>query len=55
MGTRIFEIVFEDDPNVTAQTREDAARADSIYALRRVESEPGGAGRVAQDVVLPAR
>lgn len=51
-GTRIFEIVFEDDPNVTPQVREDAARADSIYALRRVESGPGGA-RVTQDVVLP--
>jgi protocatechuate 3,4-dioxygenase beta subunit len=48
-GTRIFEIVFEDDPFVTSQIREDAARPGSIYALRRVD--PGG--RVIQDVVLP--
>jgi protocatechuate 3,4-dioxygenase beta subunit len=52
-GTRIFEIVFEDDPLVTEAIREDAARPGSIYALRKVEPLPAGGGRVVQDVVLP--
>ena len=52
-GTRIFEIVFEDDPFVTPQIREDAGRSGSIYALRVVERGPDGVGRVTQDVVLP--
>ena len=51
-GTRIFEIVFEDDPFLTAQIREDAARPGSVYALRRVEHGGSGSGRVTQDVVL---
>jgi len=54
-GTRIFEIVFEDDPFVSPQIRADAARAGSVYALRRVQKDTGGAARVRQDVVLPAR
>ncbi len=52
-GTRIFEIVFEDDPFMTPQIREDAARPGSIHALERVRPGPGGVGRVTQDVVLP--
>lgn len=52
-GTRIFEIVFEDDPFMSPQIREDAARPGSIYALQRVLPGPGGVGRIAQDVVLP--
>jgi protocatechuate 3,4-dioxygenase beta subunit len=51
-GTRVFEIVFDDDPNVTAQVRKDATKPGSIYALRKVEPGPGGVGRVVQDVVL---
>jgi protocatechuate 3,4-dioxygenase, beta subunit len=54
-GTRIFEIVFEDDPFVTPQIREDAGQSGSIYALRTVERGPDGVGRVTQDVVLPGR
>jgi protocatechuate 3,4-dioxygenase beta subunit len=54
-GTRIFEIVFEDDPFVTGRIREDAAQPGSIYALRRVEPGAGGVGRLTQDVVLPDR
>ena len=54
-GTRIFEIVFEDDPFVTPQIRTDAARPGSVYALQRVQKETEGSGRVRQDVVLPAR
>jgi protocatechuate 3,4-dioxygenase beta subunit len=52
-GTRIFEIVFDDDPFVTAEIREQAAHPDSGYALQRVAPGPGGVGRVVQDVVLP--
>jgi protocatechuate 3,4-dioxygenase beta subunit len=52
-GTRIFEIVFEDDPFMTPQIREDAARPGSIYGLQRVLPGPGGVGRLTQDVVLP--
>jgi protocatechuate 3,4-dioxygenase beta subunit len=53
-GSRIFEIVFDDDPLVTPEIRRDAARPGSVYSVRRVE--PGaGVGRVVQDVVLPSR
>ena len=51
-GTRIFEIVFEDDPFLSAQVRADAARPGSFYALQPVRKGPGGVGRVTQDVVL---
>jgi protocatechuate 3,4-dioxygenase, beta subunit len=53
-GTRIFEIVFEDDPFMSQQIRENAAQPGSIYALQRVQTGPGGVGRLSQDVVLPA-
>ena len=52
-ASRIFEIVFEDDPFVTDEIRRDAARSGSVYALCRVERGEGG-GRVIQDVVLGA-
>jgi len=52
-GTRIFEIIFDDDPFVTAEIREQAAQPGSVYALQRVEPGPGGVGRLVQDVVLP--
>lgn len=51
-GARIFEIVFEDDPFMTREIRDDAARPGSIYALQPVRPGPGGVGRVTQDVVL---
>jgi protocatechuate 3,4-dioxygenase beta subunit len=53
-GTRIFEIVFDDDPYMNAQVRADAARPGSFYALQSVR-KTGGIGRVTQDVVLPRR
>ena len=53
-GTRIFEIVFEDDPFLSRQIRTDAARPGSMYALQAVRRGPGGVGRLTQDVVLPA-
>jgi protocatechuate 3,4-dioxygenase beta subunit len=52
-GTRIFEIVFEDDPFVGADVRADAARPGSFYSLRPVRPGPDGVGRIEQDVVLP--
>ncbi len=54
-GTRIFEIVFEDDPFVGPQVRADAARPGSFYAMPPVRKGPGGVGRLTQDVVLPER
>jgi hypothetical protein len=54
-GTRIFEIVFEDDPFVGPQIRAEAGRPGSIYALQRVQRGSDGMGRLAQDVVLPDR
>ena len=52
-GTRIFEIVFEDDPFVGEAVRAAAARPGSFYSLRPVRAGASGAGRVEQDVVLP--
>jgi protocatechuate 3,4-dioxygenase beta subunit len=53
-GTRIFEIVFEDDPYVGERVRAEAARPGSFYSLRPVSGGGDGIGRVAQDIVLPA-
>lgn len=52
-GRRVFEIVFEDDPLVSAQVRADAARPGSMYAVQTVRRGPDGIGRLTQDVVLP--
>lgn len=52
-GTRIFEIVFDDDPLMTEAVRRSAAEPGSFYSLRRVARGEDGAGRIAQDVVLP--
>ena len=51
-GSRVFEIVFDDDPFVDDEVRRRAAQPGSIYSLKRVEPGPGGVGRVEQDVVL---
>jgi protocatechuate 3,4-dioxygenase, beta subunit len=51
-GSRIFEIIFDQDPNVTAEIRKQAAEPGSIYSLRRIEAGAGGVGQVTQDVVL---
>ena len=52
-GSRIFEIVFEDDPFVGDTVRADAARPGSMYSLRAVKRGDDGVGRIDQDVVLP--
>ncbi len=49
---RIFEIVFEDDPFLTADVRRDAARPSSFYSLRAVRRGSDGVDRVQQDVLL---
>ena len=54
-GTRIFEIVFADDPFVGGQIRAEAGGPGSMYALQSVRKGPGGVGRVTQNVVLPDR
>jgi protocatechuate 3,4-dioxygenase beta subunit len=51
-GSRIFEIIFEQDPNVTAEIRKQAAEPGTVYSLRRIEAGAGGVGQVTQDVVL---
>jgi protocatechuate 3,4-dioxygenase beta subunit len=51
-ASRIFEIVFEQDPLVTQEIRRRAKEPGSIYSLRPIEPGPGGVGRVTQDVVL---
>jgi hypothetical protein len=51
-GTRVFEIVFDDDPMMTDEILRRAAQPGSIYSLRRVEPGPAGVGQITQDVVL---
>jgi len=52
-GTRVFEIVFDDDPLVTPRIRGEASRPGAFYALGVVQGGPGGRRRLTQDVVLP--
>jgi protocatechuate 3,4-dioxygenase, beta subunit len=54
-GSRIFEIVFDDDPLVTEEIRAQAAHPGSVYSLKRVEARPSGIGLVVEDVVLGPR
>jgi protocatechuate 3,4-dioxygenase beta subunit len=51
-ATRIFEIVFEQDPLVTAEVRNQAKEPGSIFSIRPIVANPGGSGQVTQDVVL---
>ena len=51
-ASRIFEIVFDQDPLVTAEIRRQAAEPGSIYSIRPIEPGAGGVGSVTQDVVL---
>jgi len=51
-ASRIFEIVFEQDPLVTAEIRRQAAEPGSVFSIRPIEPGAGGAGQVTQDVVL---
>jgi protocatechuate 3,4-dioxygenase beta subunit len=51
-ATRIFEIVFEQDPLVTAEIRRQAAEPGSVFSIRPIEPGASGVGQVTQDVVL---
>ncbi|MFI4944006.1 MAG: hypothetical protein ACHP85_12120, partial [Burkholderiales bacterium] len=51
-GARIFEIVFDQDPLVTAEIRSQATQPDSIYSIRRIEKGASGVGQLTQDVIL---
>jgi len=51
-ASRIFEIVFEQDPLVTAEIRRQAAEPGSVFSIRPIEPGAGGVGQVTQDVVL---
>jgi protocatechuate 3,4-dioxygenase beta subunit len=53
-GSRIFEIVFADDPFVTEAVRRDAAQPGSPVSVRSVERHESGVGRVVHDIVLGA-
>jgi len=50
--SRIFEIVFDQDPLVTDAIRRRAAEPGSIYSVRRIERGRDGVGILSQDVVL---
>jgi protocatechuate 3,4-dioxygenase, beta subunit len=54
-GSRVFEIVFDDDPFVDDEIRRRAAQPGSVYSLRRVVQGPGAIGHIEQDVVLGDR
>lgn len=49
---RIFEIIFEGDPNIDARQREEAAKEGSAFSLRKLTRDSQGGWRCAQDVRL---
>jgi protocatechuate 3,4-dioxygenase beta subunit len=49
---RVFEIVFEGDPFLSDNVRQDAAREWSGFSLRRLEKDDRGVWRCTQDVRL---
>jgi protocatechuate 3,4-dioxygenase beta subunit len=49
---RVFEIVFEGDPFLTDNVRQEAAKAFSGFALRRLEKDSQGRWRCTQDIKL---
>lgn len=49
---KVFEIVFEDDPNVTDRIRADAAREESAYSIKRPDKDRQGVLRCTQDIRL---
>jgi protocatechuate 3,4-dioxygenase beta subunit len=54
-GSLVFEIVFDDDPNVDEAVRRRATGPSAGASLRKVEKGPDGVGRVDQDIVLGSR
>jgi protocatechuate 3,4-dioxygenase beta subunit len=49
---KVFEIIFQDDPNVTDRIRADAAREESAYSIKRLDKDRQGVMRCMQDVML---
>jgi protocatechuate 3,4-dioxygenase beta subunit len=49
---RIFEIVFEGDPNLDERVRSEAAKDWSGFSLRRLEKDSQGVLRCTQDIKL---
>lgn len=49
---RVFEIVFEGDPNIDDNVRREAAKEWSGFSLRRLEKDNQGVWRCTQDVKL---
>jgi protocatechuate 3,4-dioxygenase beta subunit len=52
---RVFEIVFEGDPQVSDQIRAQAQREYSMFSIRPLERDNKGALRCAQDIKLRRR
>lgn len=49
---KIFEIVFEDDPFISDQMREDSKREDSIFSIKQAQRDSQGVLRCVQDIKL---
>jgi protocatechuate 3,4-dioxygenase, beta subunit len=49
---RVFEIVFEDDPKISADIRARAAQADSGFSIRKLTRDAQGVWRCTQNVTL---
>lgn len=49
---RVFEIVFEGDPFLTDNVRQEAAKEWSGFSLRRLEKDSQGTWRCTQDIKL---
>jgi protocatechuate 3,4-dioxygenase beta subunit len=49
---RIFEIVFEGDPNIDQRIRADAAKEGSAFSIRDLMRDQQGVWRCAQDVKM---
>src|SRR5262249_12935879 len=49
---RIFEIVFEGDPNIDERIRADAAKEGSAFSIRALTRDQQGMWRCAQDIEM---
>jgi protocatechuate 3,4-dioxygenase, beta subunit len=49
---RVFEIVFEGDPNIDKRMRADAAKEESAFSIRALTRDQQGMLRCAQDVKM---
>jgi hypothetical protein len=49
---RVFEIVFEGDPNIDERMRADAANEESAFSIRTLTRDQQGVLRCAQDVKM---